>query len=176
MSIVSAMSPATGPAVHVAPPPPVQVQLALATWGRPVTASPTVAPVTSDGDVGVVFLHNEGYSTMCGHGIIGLVTVGIECGLLSVAGPAPVIRIDTPAGRVTATAHLRAGDLEDRFEDGDHVTPEAILEAGLIRNLRHKVKVLGEGELKKKLKVEAARFSKSAEEKIKAAGGEAVVA
>ena len=61
-------------------------------------------------------------------------------------------------------------------EAGAHVTPEAILEVGLIRNLRHKVKVLGEGELKKKLKVEAAKFSKSAEEKIKAAGGEAVLA
>ena len=58
-------------------------------------------PVTSDGDVGVLFLHNEGYSTMCGHGIIGLVTVGLECGLLP---DQEVIRIDTPAGRVTARA------------------------------------------------------------------------
>ncbi len=64
------------------------------------------APVTSDGDVGVVFLHNDGYSTMCGHGIIGLVKVGIEGGLLEVRGEAPVVRIDTPAGRVTARAHF----------------------------------------------------------------------
>jgi trans-L-3-hydroxyproline dehydratase len=55
--------------------------------------------VTPDGTLGVLFLHNEGFSTMCGHGIIGLVKVGIETGLL----PAdPVIRLDTPAGRVTA--------------------------------------------------------------------------
>jgi trans-L-3-hydroxyproline dehydratase len=60
-------------------------------------------PVTPDGDVGVLFLHNEGYSTMCGHGIIGLVKVGIECGLLNPerlerdkAG-CPIVRIDTPA-------------------------------------------------------------------------------
>ena len=71
-------------------------------------------PVTPDGDVGVLFLHNEGYSTMCGHGIIGLVKVGLECGLLDPAAleadaaGQPIVRIDTPAGRVTATAHLAA--------------------------------------------------------------------
>ncbi len=62
------------------------------------------APVTPDGDVGVLFLHNEGYSTMCGHGIIGLVKVGLEAGLFRAAND-PEVRIDTPAGRVTATAH-----------------------------------------------------------------------
>jgi proline racemase len=59
-------------------------------------------PVTPDGTLGVLFLHNEGWSTMCGHGIIGLVKVGIETGLLA-AGP--VVRLDTPAGRVTAYPH-----------------------------------------------------------------------
>ncbi|MCZ6836745.1 MAG: proline racemase family protein [Planctomycetota bacterium] len=64
-------------------------------------------PVTPDGDVGVLFMHNEGYSTMCGHGIIGLVKVGIEVGLLPHHGPEnPIVKIDTPAGRVTATAHF----------------------------------------------------------------------
>ena len=56
-------------------------------------------PATPDGDLGVLFLHNEGWSTMCGHGVIGLVKVGIETGLLA---PAEVVRLDTPAGRVTA--------------------------------------------------------------------------
>src|SRR3989442_1808790 len=42
-------------------------------------AIPT-APVTPDGDLGVLFLHNEGWSTMCGHGIIALVTVAVEAG------------------------------------------------------------------------------------------------
>jgi trans-L-3-hydroxyproline dehydratase len=69
-------------------------------------------PVTRDGDVGVLFMHNEGFSTMCGHGIIGLVKVGIECGLLEVKGRKPVVRIDTPAGRVTARAHLVGGRVE----------------------------------------------------------------
>jgi trans-L-3-hydroxyproline dehydratase len=61
-------------------------------------------PATSDGDVGVLFMHNEGFSTMCGHGIIGLVKVGLDCGLLVSDDESPVVRIDTPAGRVTATA------------------------------------------------------------------------
>lgn len=71
---------------------------------------------------------------------------------------------------------VNVGQLNDRFEDGAHVTREALLDAGLIRNLRNKVKVLGDGELSRKLKVEVGAFSKSAEEKIKAAGGEAIKA
>jgi trans-L-3-hydroxyproline dehydratase len=67
-------------------------------------------PVTADGDVGVLFLHNEGFSTMCGHGIIGMVKVGVEAGLLKPTDS--VIRIDTPAGRVTATAHMKDGKVE----------------------------------------------------------------
>jgi trans-L-3-hydroxyproline dehydratase len=58
-------------------------------------------PVTPDGDLGVLFMHNEGYSTMCGHGVIALVTVLLETGMLS---PREVVKLDTPAGRVTARA------------------------------------------------------------------------
>ncbi len=61
-------------------------------------------PTSDDGDVGVLFLHNEGFSTMCGHGIIGLVKVGLTYDLFSTAEP-DVVRIDTPAGRVLAQAH-----------------------------------------------------------------------
>jgi proline racemase len=60
-------------------------------------------PVTHDGDLGVLFIHNEGYSTMCGHGVIALVTVLLEMNMLS---PRDVIRLDTPAGRVTARANF----------------------------------------------------------------------
>ncbi len=56
-------------------------------------------PVTPDGDAGVLFMHNEGWSTMCGHGVIALVTVALEVGLLSARD---IVRLDTPAGRVTA--------------------------------------------------------------------------
>ncbi len=62
-------------------------------------------PVTPDGDLGVLFMHNEGYSTMCGHGIIGLVKVVLDTGLVQKEGDHPMVRLDTPAGRVTATAH-----------------------------------------------------------------------
>ena len=58
-------------------------------------------PVTDDGDLGVLFIHNEGYSTMCGHGVIALVTVLLETGMLS---PHEIVKLDTPAGRVTARA------------------------------------------------------------------------
>ena len=61
-------------------------------------------PVTEDGTLGVIFMHNEGYSTMCGHGIIGLTTVLLETGALESTGSAKEIRMDTPAGRVTAYA------------------------------------------------------------------------
>ena len=62
-------------------------------------------PATPDGDLGVLFMHNEGYSTMCGHGIIGLVTVVLETGRLK-PHDAKAVRIDTPAGRVTARARF----------------------------------------------------------------------
>lgn len=63
-------------------------------------------PVTPDGDLGVLFMHNEGWSTMCGHGIIGLTTVLLETGMLS---PRKIVRLDSPAGRVTAQADIQAG-------------------------------------------------------------------
>ena len=56
-------------------------------------------PVTADGDCGVLFMHNEGWSTMCGHGIIALTTVAIETGMLPWKD---VVLIDAPAGRITA--------------------------------------------------------------------------
>ena len=62
-------------------------------------------PVTEDADLGVLFTHNEGYSTMCGHGIIAVVTTLIETGAIKLAGTETKINIDTPAGLVRATAH-----------------------------------------------------------------------
>ena len=64
-------------------------------------------------------------------------------------------------------------DLERVFDDGAEVTLEAMVEKGLIKNTRTDVKVLGEGELKKKLTVTAHLFSASAREKIEKAGGSA---
>ncbi len=57
------------------------------------------------------------------------------------------------------------------FEDGTVVTPELLVEAGIIKKALDGVKILGRGELTRKLTVKAAKFSKSAQEKINAAGG-----
>lgn len=63
-------------------------------------------PVTPDADLGVLFMHNEGYSTMCGHGTIGLVTALLETGALVARGEHTSVNLDTPAGLVRAMAHI----------------------------------------------------------------------
>ena len=70
---------------------------------------------------------------------------------------------------------VNVGALDERYEAGAHVTPQSMLEAGLIRNLQLPVKILGDGPLTKKLTVDAAKFSRSAMEKIQSAGGQARV-
>ena len=70
-------------------------------------------PVTPDGDLGVLFLHNQGFSTMCGHGVIALTTVALETGVIVKEGKEPVLRIDTPAGRVTAKASREKGKVKE---------------------------------------------------------------
>jgi len=75
--------------------------------------------------------------------------------------------------RTYALVNVRT--LEKRFEAGSEVTPQVLLERGVIAALRDGVKVLGDGDLKKALTVQAHRFSKSAAEKIAAAGGKVVV-
>jgi len=63
-------------------------------------------PVTPEADFGVLFMHNEGYSTMCGHGTIALVTVLLETGAFPAKSQQTLVNLDTPAGLVRATAHL----------------------------------------------------------------------
>ena len=62
------------------------------------------SPATDDGDIGVLFFHNEGMSTMCGHGTIGIAKVAAETGIIAVHEGENIIKIDAPAGRVTAFA------------------------------------------------------------------------
>ena len=66
-------------------------------------------PVTKDADFGVIFMHNEGYSSMCGHGIIAITKVFIEAGLVETDGPQTVVKIDSPAGLITAIGHIKNG-------------------------------------------------------------------
>ena len=63
----------------------------------------------------------------------------------------------------------------NKFEDGAEVTIESMMEIGIINNPKDGVKILGNGELTKKLNVKANAFSESAVEKIKALGGNAEV-
>jgi len=71
--------------------------------------------VTPGADFGVLFMHNEGFSTMCGHGIIGLATVAVQTGWLRAKEPETIIKIDTPAGLVTAHARLVSGRVKSVY-------------------------------------------------------------
>ncbi len=65
--------------------------------------------------------------------------------------------------------------LNDRFEDGAVVDVEALIETGIVKNPKDGVKILGNGEITKKLTVKVNAFSATAKEKIEAAGGSAEV-
>ena len=71
-------------------------------------------------------------------------------------------------------AIVNVGDLNDAFDAGAEVTPERLSETGLVKGRYDLLKVLSEGELTKKLRISAHRYSKAAREKIQNAGGEAV--
>jgi large subunit ribosomal protein L15 len=68
-------------------------------------------------------------------------------------------------------AALNVGDLEAVCNAGDAVTPDSLRANGVLKGIYDQVKILGDGELSKKLSVSAHRFSKSAQEKIEKAGG-----
>jgi len=63
----------------------------------------------------------------------------------------------------------------NKFEDGTEITPEMLLETGVVSKLNYGLKILGDGELTKKLTVKANKFTQSAITKIEAAGGKAEV-
>ena len=72
-------------------------------------------PVTPEADLGILFMHNEGFSTMCGHGIIGIATVVLEIGMLPMTAPETQLKIDTPAGLVTAYARIENGHVKSVY-------------------------------------------------------------
>ena len=73
----------------------------------------------------------------------------------------------------TSTVPVNLRDLDRVFDDGSEVTLEAMIDKGLIKNTRTDVKILGQGDLAKKLTVTAHAFSATAREKIEKAGGTA---
>lgn len=70
---------------------------------------------------------------------------------------------------------VNVSTLNDKFEAGTEVTPEILVEKGIVKQMKDGIKILGQGELEKSLTVKAQKFSKSAVEKIEAAGGKAEV-
>jgi len=72
-------------------------------------------PVNEGSDFGVLFLHNDGYSTMCGHGIIALTKVTVQTGMIEAIVPITEIKIDTPAGIVTSFARIKNGNVESVY-------------------------------------------------------------
>src|SRR5438445_2865315 len=69
-------------------------------------------PSRPDADVGVLFVGASGWLRMCGHGTIGVATVLVETGLVEAVEPVTTIRLDTPAGLVTAEVAVRDGRAE----------------------------------------------------------------
>jgi proline racemase len=69
-------------------------------------------PNDPDADLGVVFFHNEGYSTACGHGTIALVTWAIDAGRVPRRDPETAVTVDVPSGRLACRAAVRAGRVE----------------------------------------------------------------
>jgi proline racemase len=66
-------------------------------------------PEKEDSTSGVLFLHNQGYSSMCGHGIIALSTVLVETGMIEFDSDNPDLLLETPAGKIKARANLVGG-------------------------------------------------------------------
>ncbi len=69
-------------------------------------------PQSQDTDFGTFFLHNEGYSTMCGHAIIALVKLVLETGMIEKEGEHPQLLIDAPPGKIKAWGHRKNGIVE----------------------------------------------------------------
>src|SRR5438270_3632754 len=75
-------------------------------------------PEDEGADLGVVFFHNAGYSTACGHGTIALVTWALESGRLPSTGPETRVTVDVPSGRLLTVARVEDGDVRSvRFRN-----------------------------------------------------------
>ncbi len=95
-----------------------------------------VPPNDDEGDFGVIFLHNEGYSTMCGHAIIALSTLAIEMNWIEVKEGDNILKIDAPCGRISSFTNVQNGKVTGvRF----HCVPSFVV--GLDRTIE--VKGLG---------------------------------
>lgn len=89
-----------------------------------------VPPNDDEGDFGILFLHNEGYSTMCGHAIIAIATLAAEMKWIEVKEGENILKIDAPCGRIIAFANVLNKEVTGvRF----HCVPSFVV--GLDRNV-----------------------------------------
>ena len=122
----------------------------------------------------------SGHGKTCGRGHKGQNSrAGASSGSLYEGGQMPLIR-RLPKRGFSNYKFARRYDIVnvsqlERFEDGAVIGAEQLSDAGLIGGLKSKIKVLGKGELTKKLQITAHKFSKTAEQKIAASGGMAKV-
>lgn len=85
-------------------------------------------PEDEGADLGVVFFHNDGYSTACGHGTIALVTWALESGRLPISGAETKVVVDVPSGRLQTVAKVKDGRvLSVRFRN----VPSFVVELGV---------------------------------------------
>jgi proline racemase len=88
-------------------------------------------PVTPGSHAGVLFMHNEGYSTMCGHGVIAVTTIALERGLIMPGQDGGMVVYDSPAGTIRARARW-AGAAAARVDSVSFVNvPSFVLHGGL---------------------------------------------
>ncbi|MGN0568547.1 MAG: 50S ribosomal protein L15 [Acutalibacteraceae bacterium] len=99
--------------------------------------------------------------------------IGFEGGQMPLQRRIPKRGFNNIFAKEIATVNVAA--IDKKFEDGATVTIEALVESGLVKKALDGVKVLGQGEITKKLTVQANAFSASAKAKIEAAGGKAEV-
>lgn len=123
----------------------------------------------------------SGKGKTCGRGHKGFGSrSGASVHLANEGGQMPLFRRLPKRGFNNAqfTTHyeiVNVSQLERKFDDGSEVGVVDLVDAGLIDSCKSKVKILGDGELTKKLSVSAHKFSKSAQEKISGCGGSAKI-
>ena len=97
-----------------------------------------VPPNDEEGDFGILFLHNDGYSTMCGHAIIAISTLAIEMNWVDKKEGDNLLKIDAPCGRITSYTNVKKGKVTGvRF----HCVPSFVV------GLDRKILVEGLGEV-----------------------------
>ena len=102
----------------------------------------------------------------------GGVRVGFEGGQMPLARRVPKRGFNNIFAKPLESVNV---SVLDKFEDGAVVDAQALLDAGILSNCKYGVKILGNGEITKKLTVKASAFSESAKQKIEGAGGKAEV-